>query len=385
MTRQVLFSLAAAALLLAVSAGSALGSGSFRVVGGQTVTIAEYPWQAAVVRTDGGGNAFQRQFCGGSLITSRIVLTAAHCVFDTDIDGPIQEAMEGGDGTARLDSQDVKVVLGVTTLSQATPGDERAVAGVNYQGDTPPETPVYNPDYPTPPSGVPANDVGYLVLSSAPPSPQPIKLAGSSETAVWAPGVFVEVTGWGSTFFGGNHVDTLRGGSVPMVSDTGCSASYGIFFDMTSMVCAGYADGGVDTCQGDSGGPLESSLAPGAPDGATYRLVGITSWGEGCAEPGFPGVYTRVADDTLRNAVVAKVTALEVTHGITPPEAVVGSGGVPSGGGPKYPRPQPPTFQQDPPPPPTVAPTDPFQKCRKIVSKRKRKKCNKNVRRTLNP
>ena len=61
------------------------------------------------------------------------------------------------------------------------------------------------------------------------------------------------------------------------------------------MVCAGFPQGGVDTCQGDSGGPMFGKTSAGA-----LRVVGTTSFGEGCARPGRPGVYARVADDTLR-------------------------------------------------------------------------------------
>ena len=66
-------------------------------------------------------------------------------------------------------------------------------------------------------------------------------------------------------------------------------------FDPSTMVCAGYPQGGVDTCQGDSGGPMFGRDATGA-----LKVVGATSYGDGCARPGKPGVYARVADAALR-------------------------------------------------------------------------------------
>lgn len=214
---------------------------------------------------------------------------------------------------------------------------------------------------------------------------------------MWAPGVFADITGWGATAQGGPRSDNLKGASVPIVSDPSCQSSYDGDFDPATMICAGYADGGVDTCQGDSGGPLESPLASGALDGATYRLVGITSWGIGCAQPGFPGVYARVAEPTLRDAIQAKVAALETANGIAP-ESVIGDGNGQPRGGITFPRPTP-----SPPPAigggtvlvPTSTPQDPFEKCRKIgkkkartkakriKQKRKRKRCMANVRASL--
>jgi secreted trypsin-like serine protease len=345
------------------------------VIGGSNTTIEEYPWQAAVVVT-GSGSAYQRQFCGGSLVTASIVLTAAHCVYDTDPDcgngGGINvcnPSDPGGDGTKRIDPNDVDVVLGRTTLSDTSAGVELRVDAVAYQGDDG-NPPVFD-DFTL------ENDIGYLVLET-PATPgasiSTIDIAGADETEVWAPGVLVDITGWGDT--GTSFPDTLQAASVPIVSDSDCGSIlvYGSDFDPVSMVCAGFLeDGGVDTCNGDSGGPLESPLEDG-----DYRLVGITSWGFGCAEPNAPGVYTRIAGTSLRPAAAAKVFELEEAFSLQH-EDVVGSGGEP---------------KTSPPPPPsgdggaagtqaTITQRDPFAKCRKAKTKRKRKRCNKKVRAAL--
>jgi secreted trypsin-like serine protease len=73
------------------------------------------------------------------------------------------------------------------------------------------------------------------------------------------------------------------GATVPVMDDGHCENAYPQF-DPDEMTCAGYPEGGVDTCQGDSGGPY---VAGG-------KLIGITSWGEGCAREGRPGVYSEV-------------------------------------------------------------------------------------------
>lgn len=86
---------------------------------------------------------------------------------------------------------------------------------------------------------------------------------------------------------GGSVSPNLMGVSVPIVSKATCAQVYQSMNTITDrMICAGYTAGGKDSCQGDSGGPLTSSGV----------LYGIVSWGRGCAQPKYPGVYTNVAN-----------------------------------------------------------------------------------------
>ena len=94
---------------------------------------------------------------------------------------------------------------------------------------------------------------------------------------------------------GGDLPDTLQKAQVPITTDATCASAYPSSFEAQTQICAGYPQGGVDTCQGDSGGPMFGRNAAGA-----LRVVGATSYGEGCARPNKPGVYARVGDDTLR-------------------------------------------------------------------------------------
>jgi secreted trypsin-like serine protease len=256
----------------------------------------------------------------------------------------------GGDGTAKLDPNDVDVILGRSTLTDTSQGTEHAVTAVvprsNYDGD-------YRGD------GVPRYDVAYLVLASA-SGQTPIKIAGADEGALWAAGSAVEISGWGSTNESGPTVDTLRSATVGVLPDSNCSSAlvYGSDFDPTTMLCAGYMSGGVDTCSGDSGGPLEAPLQSGG-----YRLVGITGWGDGCARANAPGVYTRVAGPTMRSLIQSDVASLDSAYGL-PSEGIFGSGGQPrSGAAPVAGAP----------------PARALKKCRRLRSRKKRRHCVKRV------
>ncbi|XP_054709106.1 trypsin-1-like [Uloborus diversus] len=97
------------------------------------------------------------------------------------------------------------------------------------------------------------------------------------------------VTGWGTTSQGGSLSETLRAVDVPIMTDDECRKAYEDMIE-DSMICAGYEEGGKDSCQGDSGGPFVQRSESGV-----STLIGIVSWGKGCAQPNNPGVYTETA------------------------------------------------------------------------------------------
>lgn len=95
------------------------------------------------------------------------------------------------------------------------------------------------------------------------------------------------VSGWGTTSSGGSSLPrNLRWVEVPIYDREACNDAYAQYGGVSEqMICAGLEEGGIDSCQGDSGGPLS----------ANGVLVGIVSWGLGCAVAGYPGVYSNVA------------------------------------------------------------------------------------------
>ncbi|WP_392961382.1 S1 family peptidase [Streptomyces sp. LN245] len=226
------------------------------IVGGTTTTTTAYPFMMQIT------DARQSQFCGGTLVAADKVVTAAHCM--------------AGETT-----NSIRVVGGRTFLN-GTDGTVSKVSDIWI-----------NPDYTDATEG---DDVAVLTLSTSMPY-TPARYVSGSDTGLYAAGTTARIVGWGTTSENGASSNQLRTATVPTVSDSSCAASYGSIFVASDMVCAGYAVGGVDTCQGDSGGPL---LIGGV-------LAGITSWGEGCAEPGYPGVYTRLT--TFSSLVTEQVNS----------------------------------------------------------------------------
>lgn len=278
------------------------GPGGERIVGGGTTDAANFPWQAALV-VDGtrfAGSDFQRFFCGGSLVTPFIVMTAAHCVVGTDPD------LGGGN----LDPNDVDLIVGRTTLS-GTGGTESDAFGVYFPSD-------YD-------ATAKLNDFAFISLDNASTQPR-IDIVDRNDGAAWMAGAQTRVSGYGATSQGGSLSNTLKTATLPIISDSTCGSPliYAGIFNASVHICAGFLAGGTDACQGDSGGPLQT--APGPP---LTRLVGIVSFGDGCAKANSPGVYTRVAQNPLCARAVAGVAQIEGAEAIPAParEAVVGPAG----------------------------------------------------------
>src|SRR4051795_2648940 len=244
--------------VLAVSALALAAAPSPAIVGGHDAAAGAYPSIAEVHL----GKSF---LCTGTLIAPTWVLTAGHC-------GSITGAAVAT--PASWPAPLVDVYLGSHRAGQgALAPVDRAVVEPSYLATT-------------------GYDVTLLHLAS-PASQAPTKVAGASETAAWAAGTTETIVGWGTTSEGGDTPDTLQEANVPITTDAYCAGAYSDF-DPKTMICAGFRQGGVDTCQGDSGGPMFGNA------GGALRVVGATSFGEGCARAGKPGVYARVGDQALR-------------------------------------------------------------------------------------
>lgn len=218
---------------------------SRRIVGGERTDIKEHPWQVAL--------EIEGALCGGSIIAHKWILTAAHC---------FGEATQPKGVRAKAAASNYRTGGGWAEVA-------RIVIHDKYDMKTH------------------ENDLALVKLKLL-PAGEVIPLA--DPTLQLRPCELFEVTGWGRTAEGGTTSNDLLKASVPYIETPLCNASTAYNGAIRAgMMCAGYQDGGVDACQGDSGGPLVFR----GPDGPV--LVGVVSWGEGCARKLKYGVYTRLA------------------------------------------------------------------------------------------
>ena len=227
------------------------------IVGGEDAASGELPWQVMVLP----GNSL----CGGTLIDTEWVLTAAHCLYD--------------ENNQPISASAVTVIAGEYTM-QVADGTEQNRSVSTLQ---------VHPNY-DPATG--DNDIALLQLSS-PVVPDnavdtvPLVASPANDDLV-AAGTLALISGWGATTDGGEIAAVLQKVQIPLVDNSTCNTAYGGGIT-ENMLCAGLEEGGKDSCQGDSGGPLV------VPDGNSWRLAGVVSFGSGCAQPSFYGVYARVS------------------------------------------------------------------------------------------
>jgi hypothetical protein len=245
------------------------------IVGGESVPLTGHPYQVALL-DNARGPAVSSQYCGGSIRDALHIITAAHCVYNTPF----------SPGVVASPSQ-IDVLAGTENLATESAGERPQVSAISYD-------PAYD-------DGIKAHDAAVLTLAqplTLGPKVQPVQVTDVAMPA----GAAVYVTGWGDTDpdVDGPYPNLLQGVEVNVVGDSLCDSKYAILGGIEEQyeICA--AATGKDSCYGDSGGPLVNRYGSTPADD---RLVGIVSWGYDCADPHYPGVYTEVAEPSIRSFV----------------------------------------------------------------------------------
>jgi secreted trypsin-like serine protease len=245
-----------------------------KIVGGRHALIGEFPWQVSLQTAKFSGR--YSHYCGAAIISPHWIITASHCVDD-------------------FVPSEIKAVSGAWDLRKVS-----SYYGGQHQ--TYISKIIMHADYDSEHNL--RNDIALLKVSN------PFDLSSSSLmpiNSVCLPQSGLEVfghatvSGWGKLSESGGLSDTLRAVNVTVMGDSECRTFYGQRIQK-KMVCAGYIYGGKDACQGDSGGPLVQKV------NGRYNLIGVVSWGIGCARAESPGVYTQVSQyiDWIHRVIATK-------------------------------------------------------------------------------
>ncbi|XP_069102738.1 prostasin-like [Argopecten irradians] len=226
-----------------------------KIVGGSVASHGEFPWQVSVRYNN-------QHLCGGTLVDSQWVVTAAHCFED------LSTRHGWTVGVGMHDQHHV--------YSSSIHHVSSVVVHTGYNSRTN------------------HNDIAMMKLSS------PVDLSGNYIRAACLPNTnenfdsdTCTVTGWGATYYDEHGraplTRYLEKVNVPIITNSQCEYFLGRNSVYSGNICAGFTAGGKDACQGDSGGPLVCK------HNGVYKLAGVVSWGYGCGDARTPGVYTRVS------------------------------------------------------------------------------------------
>ena len=263
------------------------------IVGGQGASIASFPFQVALYDPQAGSPA-AGFFCGGVIVDATHAITAAHCV-----SGGVHQVVP---------SAGVEVLAGSTSLAQPTAGS--VSDPVQFSTVDPGYNPLSSNDdialltlaHPLWSGSVAPTINGVNTIAPLALDPDAAAIDANPNSI---PAIVATASGWGDVEPAPGHATSyptsLRAVKLALVSESTCEEQYATIGQplTSSMICAGGGGARADTCYGDSGGPLLVDADRPARPPQDYVLAGLVDFGNGCAQPGYAGVYTRTSNPEI--------------------------------------------------------------------------------------